>query len=37
MAAIFGYALPTVVLRYVEQRSRAIFSNQLRVAAMLEA
>ena len=34
---LFGFLLPTAVLRYIEQRSRALFANQLRVAAAHEA
>ncbi|PRW59618.1 hypothetical protein C2E21_1877 [Chlorella sorokiniana] len=37
MAAMFGCLLPTVVLRYIEQRSRALFANQLRAAAAHQA
>lgn len=37
MAATFGCLLPTVVLRYIEQRSRALFANQLRAAAAHQA
>jgi hypothetical protein len=32
-AAAFGYVLPTVGLRYIEQRSRTLFCNLLRTAA----
>lgn len=37
MAVLFGCILPTVGLRYSEQRSRALFSNLLRSAAAHEA
>ena len=37
MAATFGCLFPTVVLRYIEQRSRALFANQLRAAAAHQA
>lgn len=37
MAATFGCLFPTIVLRYIEQRSRALFANQLRAAAAHQA
>lgn len=37
MQAMFGYLLPTVALRYLEQRSRALFADQLRAAVAHQA
>ena len=34
MAALCGYILPTVALRFLEQRSRALFSSRLRANAV---
>lgn len=37
MAAMFGYLLPTVGIRYLEQRSRSLFATQLRAAVAHQA
>lgn len=34
MATAGGYLLPTIALRWTEQRSRAVFAGRLRVAAL---
>jgi hypothetical protein len=33
MAAVCGFLLPTLCLRQLEQRSRALFASQLHAAA----